>query len=598
MASLSRRGFLGLTGALAASFGLPHSMLAEALAAPLTPGEGATTLQQTIRQVNIGNRQYRTLVAAPGEPYLTRVDLTGQDPSPARAARRRSIAYLGHTSDLHIMDAQSPARLEPVSEFSTTLVPGNFRPQETLTVYVQAAMVKAIADAAFSPVTGAPLAALLNTGDMADMLSNKELRWYIDVFDGTPVTPNTGKAGEYEGVQAWEEAAYAYHPDDPTNDPFGAYGFPKVPGLLTAAVSQEVKSGGLPVPWYTVFGNHDTVYSGVFGTDEAVRNLATGEQKPYAFPALAGSYFRGMTTDTSPLTRGFRALEQQFGFNTGFKRVTGDTSRKLLVSEDFMKAHFETTAMPGPVGHGFTQQNLDTGQTFWSTDIGPNLRVFGLDTCNQVVGADGAVPQNQFDWLKAGLSQALQEKKLAIVLSHHNSLTLENTAQNLLSPGEPLIHADQFIDMLLEFPNMIAWLNGHTHINTIQAHPSKVGPGGFWEITTASCIDYPQQQQLVEIVDNRDGTLSLFSTVLDHASPPSWRQGDLSPTGLASLSREFASNDWVEDPLMRRGSPPDRNTEMLIKAPFDMSMISDADLEKTNAQRKATILANQKGAVT
>ena len=47
------------------------------------------------------------------------------------------------------MDAQSPARLEPVSEFSTTLVPGNFRPQETLTVYVQAAMVKAIAAAAF-----------------------------------------------------------------------------------------------------------------------------------------------------------------------------------------------------------------------------------------------------------------------------------------------------------------------------------------------------------------------------------------------------------------------------------------------------------------
>ena len=185
-----------------------------------------------------------------------------------------------------------------------------------------------------------------------------------------------------------------------------------------------------------------------------------------------------------------------------------------------------------------------------------------------------------------------------MVLSHHNSLTLENTAQNLLSPGEPLIHAEQFIDMLLEYPNMIAWLNGHTHINTIQAHPSKVRSGGFWEITTASCIDYPQQQQLVEVVDNRDGTLSLFATVLDHASPPSWRQGDLSPTGLASLSREFASNDWVEDPLMRRGSPPDRNTEMLIAAPFDMSVISDTDLEKTNAQRKATILANQKGAVT
>ena len=44
------------------------------------------------------------------------------------------------------------------------------------------------------------------------------------------------------------------------------------------------------------------------------------------------------------------------------------------------------------------------------------------------MGADGAVPQDQFDWLKAELAAAEDQNKLAIVLSHHNSKTLENTA--------------------------------------------------------------------------------------------------------------------------------------------------------------------------
>ena len=595
MGTFSRRTFMAVTASLAASLGLPREMLGAALAAPLAPADVPTTLQATVLQLTTGNRSYRTLVAGPGEPYATRVDLISSDPSPARVAARRSIVYLGHTSDIHIIDAQSPARVEAVSQFSPTLVPGNFRPQETMTVNVQAAMVQALSDVSVSPLSGAPMAAVLNTGDNADMLSNKELRWYIDVMDGTTVTPDSGKPGEYEGVQAWSEAAYAYHPENPANDPFGAYGFPRIPGLLTAVVSQQVKSPGTPAPWFTVYGNHDSIFGGAFGTDESLRNLATGGVKPYAFDALTIDALRGMSADTSPLTRGLNNFRQQFGFTTGVKRVTADTGRKLLQSKDFMTAHFQTTDRPGPVGHGFTQNNLDTGKTYWSSDIGPYLRVFGLDTCNLVVGADGAVPKDQFEWLEAGLKQALQDKKLAIVLSHHNSLTLENTAHNVLQPGQPLIHGEQFIDMLLNYRNMIAWLNGHTHINTIQAHPAKVGSGGFWEITTASCIDFPQQSQVVEVMDNRDGTISLFATTLDHASPAVWTEGDFSQKGLASLSRQMASNDWVEDPLMRRGSEFDRNVELLLNAPFDLSTITDADLAKATAVAKATVIANGGG---
>jgi hypothetical protein len=144
----------------------------------------------------------------------------------------------------------------------------------------------------------------------------------------------------------------------------------------------------------------------------------------------------------------------------------------------------------------------------------------------------------------------------------------------------------------VKYPNIIAWLNGHTHTNTIKAHPNADRTGGFWEITTASCIDYPQQQQVVDICDNRDGTMSIFAIVLDHASPAQWTNGDFSQVGIASLSRELASNDWTATPFALMGSDLDRNVELILPAPFDLEKISDADLDKEILKRKAVNLKN------
>ena len=119
----------------------------------------------------------------------------------------------------------------------------------------------------------------------------------------------------------------------------------------------------------------------------------------------------------------------------------------------------------------------------------------------------------------------------------------------------------------------------------------RAGGGGFWEITTASCIDFPQQQQLIELVDNRDGTMSVFTTAMDHASDAVWAAGDYSQRGLASLSRQLSANDWVEFPAMRLGSALDRNCELLLDAPFDLSTITDADLELARAADEARLLA-------
>ena len=594
MAGLSRRAFLATVAGLSAAWALPRQALGSALALPATPSEAPSTLQRTIRVGSVQRNSYRTLLNGLGEPYYPRLDITGQVPDPRRADRRRSLLYIGHLSDIHIMDAQTPARLEPMIAMDHSLWAGAFRPQDALTTHVASAMVQSIADLRTSPVTGAPLSAAFVTGDSTDMLSHLETRWYIDILDGTPVLPNSGASGIFEGVQAWTEATYAYHPDDPSGDQWGAYGFPQVPGLLEAAITQEVTSPGLPVPWYAVYGNHDTTYLGTLGVPAALRAFAVGDRKAAEWVATMSNYVQGWAADTSALGRVVQAVTTNLGIDLGMRAVTADPARKLLEQQDFMSAHLTTAPNPGPVGHGFTQANLDAGRTWWSADIGPFARAFGLDTCNQVAGPDGAVPEEQFTWLTSELDKCQQDGRLALLFSHHNSYTLENDAALATAP-QRLVHAEELIATLLDYPCVIAWVNGHTHNNTITAHQRSEGaPDGFWEITTASCIDFPQQQQVIEVVDNRDGTLSIFTTTLDHAAPAAW-DGDLTPTGLASLSRQLSANDWVENPVMRLGSELDRNAELLLPAPFDTGRITDAQVEQAQAADRARLLAYEQG---
>ncbi|MEJ7717337.1 MAG: hypothetical protein WKF31_04980 [Thermoleophilaceae bacterium] len=83
---------------------------------------------------------------------------------------------------------------------------------------------------------------------------------------------------------------------------------------------------------------------------------------------------------------------------------------------------------------------------------------------------------------------------------------------------------ETFRCLLLRHPSAVAFVNGHEHNNRIEPFERRPGTGraagGFWEINTASHIDWPQQSRLIDLFDNRDGNLSIFGTIVDHAAAP------------------------------------------------------------------------------
>lgn len=71
-------------------------------------------------------------------------------------------------------------------------------------------------------------------------------------------------------------------------------------------------------------------------------------------------------------------------------------------------------------------------------------------------------------------------------------------------------------------------------------------------------------------MDNKDGTLSVFATLVDHAAPPETGPVTSDVLRLASINRELCANDPQVDLATELGTLDDRNVELLIPAPFTL----------------------------
>lgn len=520
---LTRRDLFRTAGAAGAVTAAGGAVAGSGLAARAVAGTVPTTLDQTFVIGKPDARGWRPVVRGPGEPHVVRTGL-GQEAKRGRGGRRTALLAFAQLSDVHIVDAQSPARLEAGEGVSSSA----YRPQEMLTAHVAESMVRRINRVGAGPVSGAPLALAIQTGDNSDNSQYNEIRWNIDVLDGGEIRQDSGDLTRFEGVMDDDPDyydPYFWHPgrtpsglekDEPTR----RYGFPTIPGLLDVC-RQPFRATGLAIPWLAVFGNHDQLLQGNFKHSDIFRERAVGNQKPTS---------------------------------KGVRTVTADPDRRLLSRAETIEEHFTTTGLP--VGHGFTADNRTTGLGYYTFDQGP-IRFLVMDTVNENGGSDGSIGQSQFEWVQQQL--AASGDKFVIASSHHTSWTMDNA-----TPGtEPRVLGPALVEEFLAYDNLIAWVNGHTHDNRIRGHRSPTG--GFWEINTASHIDWPQQARLIEVMDNQDGSLSIFCTMIDHRAK---RRADAyeSVMGLASLSRLLSANDWQLHPESR-GRRNARNVELLLPMP-------------------------------
>lgn len=569
--TVRRREFLGLAGAAAAAVGLPGAASAQPKRGSGQAAAEFTTLERTLGAGGVPLRSgqisdYFPVVSLPGEPHIVRAELAGG--SRSRHRNRRSLVSFVHLTDQHVVDVQSTTRVEFTDRYADgecggTPFPSAHRAHEAGSARIVDAMLRQIRAIGVSPVSGRPLRAAICTGDNTDNQQGNELRSFLDLMDGTAVTgrrvtPQSGAALAYEGVQRSGDRAY-WHPDDlatsiTQSDQYRLlFGFPDEPGWLEKALA-PFDAVGAGMDWFTCYGNHDGLAQGNAPVLPAFRLIAEGVVKVVGPPEHA---------TCNSLTDPTAALGQLTVPGMPALRVTADTGRQYATRKQWIEAHIES---PGsPHGHGFTaQDNLDNNRAYYVRDVG-GVRWIVLDTVNPGGYSEGSIGDKQLTWLSERLDEADANGLLVMLFSHHGLRSLDNPIQT----PDPLIEEEGGNDlprhnaaeveaMVVGHPSVIAWVNGHTHENLIEPRAGTGAQSGkFWDIGTAAHIDWPSQARLIEVFDNRDGTLSIFTTMVDHADDE-----------IATFARELMGNDPQLGFDTGTGKRADRNTELLIAHPF------------------------------
>ena len=595
---------------------------------------GKTTVQETVR---VGGGDFAPLLAGDGEKYRLLKGLGGR--KKGRKRERRSLVYFGQLTDPQLADEMSPLRLEALDpggppeggRFSSA-----WRPQEVLGPQLWDQVVRNMnmnrrSDVKQGNRRRARMRFVIATGDLADNQQTNETRWYVRIMEGGLVDPFSGEpisdsnpcaqadaaeraqmnaavaARRYTGVQdygdwpstaAQEKRDGFWDPDvaPPTAaSPYAS--FPRYNGLLDRA-QQPFIAEGLDVPWFAARGNHDGLIGGTFAANAVFRGLATSCLKVYPNEDLDEDRYADPESGDEAFANdlGNAAFLQSQLANAGL--TPPDPDRALVTPPEYKDLH---GADDNAHGWGLVDNDeLDAsnGAASYYAFTRRGIRFIALDTVADGGSSSGNVDNPQYQWLKRELRRAQRRGLLVIPFGHH---TLES--MNASVPDEdaeecgdtPVAGCDldprdsrpihlgttgrkNIRNLFLNFPSVIAYVNGHTHENAITAYRRR--GRGFWSINTSSVTDMPQQSRLIEVMNNRNGSLSIFATLMEHAAPldtpDSGPANVFTETQLGSIARRLAFNDPhrfsrdesgnLRDP---RGERLDRNVELLIRDPRD-----------------------------
>ncbi len=551
----------------------------------------------------------------------------------------KELATFVQISDIHLIDSTSPSRSSFLGVFieSIPVLSDSFRAYESLTMQVAECMVRKINSVERGPHLGEKFKLVVSTGDNSDSETLNEIQSFINMLDGTEIVPNPASK-IYTGVQDNQPSPayeFYYHPD-PTPPGLNPdiyktqFGYPDFPNILNSSVKPFCASG-LKVPWYSSLGNHENTKMGNFPLFNYAMmvlfdQIATGEIPnngskliEYMSPIMAMQFAEALQKQDAAAT--LDIINKSV-----LREIPKSDKRRQFTKADFIAAHFNTTKLPGKIGHGFDQRNIDLNVAYYTFQISETVTGIMLDSTNPSgnlldinLAPNGSYGRVQMCWLEAELRKRHSnfynnqgelvctdnKDELIIVFAHHSLETLNNVynSPETFDNDPQRILGEDFIQILHRYPNIIAYICGHEHLNRITPYKDPTGRSqGFWQVISASHIDFPQQSRIVEIGEHGD-LISIYGTMIDHQSPANVGRGtqrksccsshsgcnSLSESSesnsenrceetytiaeMASISRELSYNDKFivdefDDAVQRTGTPKDRNVELLLFNPL------------------------------
>ncbi|NUP08790.1 MAG: hypothetical protein HOW73_22305 [Polyangiaceae bacterium] len=402
-----------------------------------------------------------------------------------------------HLADIQLADDESPARVVNVDS-PQGLTGGAFRPQEGHECRIVNAAVRTI-----NRINDdTPIDFVVLGGDNTDNAQSNEVDWILGILSGSELVDCDS------GVD-----------DDPTPGPNNDPKDPFVPE-------------GLAMPYFWVSGNHDILNQGNFPP-------APKEAEYLSDYASVGT--RDWSSPGGPVVLG---------------DMPADERRIPLSGSDLLaKVHADAD------GHGIPSEIISSGRAMYAADLeNAPIRLIVLDTAAPSGSADGLLHQSDIDdFLIPALDGAVAAGRYVIVTSHHISGQLTDGGGFGGVAQDDAVLPDALQTVLLQYPNVLMHLAGHTHHHKVGRVVSETDGSAYWEVETAALADFPNQMRTVEIWDLDNGFLGIRLVAFDYQT----ENDPIAEEGRRLGFLDFTSG-WQSD---GRGHADERNVELYVPMP-------------------------------
>jgi len=492
-----------------------------------------------------------------GLRVVPRYDLLANSDHYLSPDKRKKLASFFAMTDIHITDKEAPNQLIYIQQADSAYGGGMSSIYSPVMMYTTQVL-----DAAIQTINVLhdedPFDFGISLGDACDSARYNELRWYLDVIDGQPIKPSSG------------DNLGAYTVD--YQRPFRAVGLNKsIPWYQVLGNHDHFYIGSVPVDADPTLGIRQSYVSDeVWAVGNVlIPNAAQGT--PMALPpviydlrtSLAGTslatlndpitgvfgkkFYMGVIDGASP----YGAIKHA-GKMEGFEsppKVAADRNRRALLRSEWIEEFFKTTSLPR--GHGFdlvpeALRRSEDGFACYSflPKAGIPLKIIVLD--NTQVENDGShdihghgfLDAVRWQWLQDELDAGQTNNQMMVIAAHvpiavaasgslmewWNPKGQDSPVQN--DPNAVMDNAvtlPNLIKKLQDTTNLLMWIAGHRHLNTIKALPAYSDEGStllvpeksFWQVETSSLQHFPQQFRTFEIYLNSDNTVSIIAVNVD-----------------------------------------------------------------------------------